>query len=66
MVFILNVLETPYQVNASALAHVHWLDDERFVLLFVELLLEVVGVRGQLPRFGEEVVLFLEVFRHAH
>ena len=60
-----DVLETPRQINALSLAHIDRLHDERLSLLLVELGLEVVLVRWQHPRFGEEVELILESFLHA-
>lgn len=61
----IDVLETPRQINALALAHIDGLHDKRLGLFLVELGLEVVLVRWQHPRLGEKVELILKSFLHA-
>lgn len=47
------------------MAHVHWLYDKRLGFFLIELVLEIVLVRWQHPRFGEEVKVILERFLHS-
>ena len=63
--FEVYIFEAPRQINTFSLAHVHWLDDECLCLFLVELVLEVVLVRWQHPRFGEEVEIVFEDLCHA-
>jgi hypothetical protein len=44
---------------------VHWFDDKGFVLLFAELVFQILRVGRQLPGLWEKVVFVFEFFGHA-
>ena len=62
--FDLDVLEPSNEVNTAALAHVDRFHDESLVLLFVELVFQIVCVGWQLPGLREKVELCSEVPLH--
>jgi hypothetical protein len=55
-----DVLETSREVDSTALAHIHWLDDESLGLFPIELGFELSCLTRKYPRLGEEVILAFE------